>query len=79
MAHYNHWPLVGRSLRGECKPIGGTANPHEPITCPHCRAMIGRKIAAHTAEAARSKPGSQDERFFTGDAAHWQSVLDRHD
>ena len=76
-ATLNHWPLFGRSLRSECKPLGGSADPHAAITCPHCRAMLQNKASAHFAEAARSKKGSQDEKFFSADAAHWQAVLDR--
>jgi hypothetical protein len=73
----NHLPLFGRSLRRECKPIGGTANPHGAITCPLCRAMLEAKVSAHSAESSRCKSGGQEARFFAADAANWQAVLDR--
>ena len=73
----NHLPLFGRSLRSECKPIGGTADPHAAITCPMCRAMLEAKVSAHSAQSSMGKPGGQEARFFAADAAHWQAVLDR--
>ena len=75
MTTLNHWPLFGRNLRSECKPLGGTADPHAAITCPHCRAMLANKVAAHTETAAKSN--GSEKRFFNADAAHWQAVLDR--
>lgn len=72
----NHWPLIGRRPPSACGKPGDTADPWAFITCPACRARLEAKVAAHTAEAARHKPGSQEQRFFAGDAAHWQRVLD---
>ena len=77
MTAYTHWPLFGRSLRSECKPLGGIAAPHGAITCPQCRAMLQNKVDAHMAEAAAHKAGTQEAKFFAADAASWQSVLDR--
>lgn len=71
----NHWPLFGRNLRSECKPLGGTADPHAAITCQHCRDMLAKKVAAHSATASVSK--GSEKRFFSADAKHWQAVLDR--
>lgn len=68
----NHWPVF-KGIR-LCGDKADMASANSPITCPHCRAKLEAKVAAHTAEAARSK-GSQ-KRFFAADAANWQRVLD---
>jgi hypothetical protein len=74
---FNHWPLMRRQPPSECGVIGDTADPHAAITCPCCRDRLASKVSAHRAESARAKPGSQQSRFFAGDAAHWQAILDR--
>ena len=73
----NHWPLFGRSLRSECKPIGGTANPHGVITCPCCRKFLTAKINAERDIAMGHRPDTQERRFHTGTADHYQAILDR--
>lgn len=74
MTTLNHLPLFKSNLRSECKPLGGTADPHAAITCPHCRAMLASKVAAHTLTAEKSN--ASERQFFAADAAHWQAVLD---
>lgn len=71
----NHWPLIGRKAPASCGKPGDTAEPFQPITCPHCRERLTAKVKAHANEAARHKPGSQNQRFFSGDVAHWSAVL----
>ena len=72
----NHMPIIkGIILCGGMAPSGQTFNAHAAITCPVCRAKIEAKVAAHRAEAARHKAGSQQNRFFNGDADRNQRIL----
>jgi hypothetical protein len=72
----NHYPLpIGRKVPSH-GATGDTANPNAAITCPHCRAMLERKVAAHS-ENAKTSRSAQERQFFTADAAHWQALLTR--
>lgn len=70
----NHYPIPTRAKLPSHAQAGDTADAFAAITCPHCRAMLAKKVDAHRAEAAATK--SADYRAFsTGTADYWQGVL----
>jgi hypothetical protein len=62
----NHHPVI-RGIRLCGDRTTGTADSFAPITCPHCRAKLEAKAAAHE-ETARNSKGAE-KRFFAADAA----------
>ena len=72
----NHWPLPTARKLPSHSVEGDTAFPNLAITCPQCRSMLSKKVAAHRENSVSSK-SAQERRFFAADADHWQAVLDR--
>jgi hypothetical protein len=76
----NHYPIaVSRATRRipkSCADQTGTCDPFAAITCGDCRQRLQVKVTAHVELAAQYKQGSQNQRFFAGDAAHYQAILD---
>ena len=69
----NHWPYMPAGMRPAHAAPYDTLFAEAAITCPVCREMLEKKVAAHSKAGATKK----EREFFTADAKRWQAVLDR--